>query len=103
MKSKLLGADGIAHTRRDYNKVGIPKGTALHTAMTPKEEIEICLNCPKKECHPSYCTRVNNVCKNCANLTFSDCYGECSKGHIEGIVHPYDSCKHFEKRGRKKK
>lgn len=30
-------------------------------------------------------------CKDCANLTFSDCYGECGKGYL-GIVSPNDSC-----------
>lgn len=36
-------------------------------------------------------------CYECKNLTFSDRYGECSKGH-RGIVNPYDSCPHAEKR-----
>ena len=35
-------------------------------------------------------------CKDCAHLMFSDCYGECSKGH-RGIVKPDDSCEFGEK------
>ena len=35
-------------------------------------------------------------CKDCAHLMFSDCYGECSKGH-RGIVKPDDSCEYGEK------
>lgn len=30
-------------------------------------------------------------CKDCVYLMFSDCYGECGKGHL-GIVSPNDSC-----------
>ena len=36
-------------------------------------------------------------CKDCEHLMFSDCYGECSKGH-KGIVHPDDTCKHGVRR-----
>ena len=28
----------------------------------------------------------------CQHLMFSDCYGECSKGNISGIVQPHFSC-----------
>ena len=35
-------------------------------------------------------------CRDCAHLMFSDCYGECSKGH-RGIVKPDDSCEFGEK------
>ena len=35
-------------------------------------------------------------CRDCAHLMFSDCYGECSKGH-RGIVKPDDSCEYGEK------
>ena len=35
-------------------------------------------------------------CKDCKHLMFSDCYGECSKGH-RGIVKPDDSCEFGEK------
>ena len=31
-------------------------------------------------------------CRPCQNLMFSDCYGECSKGNISGIVQPHFSC-----------
>ena len=31
-------------------------------------------------------------CLQCQHLMFSDCYGECSKGNIHGIVQPYFSC-----------
>ena len=35
----------------------------------------------------------NNVkCWQCKYLMFSDCYGECSKGNISGIVQPHFSC-----------
>lgn len=39
--------------------------------------------------------REKNICLNCKNLMFSDCYGECSRGY-KGIVRPDDSCEHFE-------
>lgn len=32
-------------------------------------------------------------CKDCENLIFSDCYGECVKGY-KGIVNPNDTCEH---------
>ena len=31
-------------------------------------------------------------CWQCQHLMFSDCYGECSKGNIHGIVQPHFSC-----------
>jgi hypothetical protein len=31
-------------------------------------------------------------CLQCQYLMFSDCYGECSKGNIHGIVQPHFSC-----------
>ncbi len=35
----------------------------------------------------------NNVeCCQCQHLMFSDCYGECSKGNVSGIVQPHFSC-----------
>ena len=35
----------------------------------------------------------NNVeCCQCQHLMFSDCYVECSKGNISGIVQPHFSC-----------
>lgn len=36
-------------------------------------------------------------CKDCKHLMFSDCYGECGKGHM-GIVRPYDFCSYGERR-----
>ena len=36
-------------------------------------------------------------CKDCENLMFSDCYGECTNGH-KGIVSPNDTCEHAKKR-----
>lgn len=36
-------------------------------------------------------------CKECKHLMFSDCYGECGKGHM-GIVRPYDFCSYGERR-----
>ena len=37
-------------------------------------------------------------CKECKYLMFSDCYGECSKGHL-GIVMPHDFCSYGERKG----
>ena len=35
----------------------------------------------------------NNIeCCQCQHLMFSDCYGECSKVNISGIVQPHFSC-----------
>lgn len=34
----------------------------------------------------------NMECWQCQHLMFSDCYGECSKGNISGIVQPHFSC-----------
>ena len=31
-------------------------------------------------------------CRECQYLMFSDCYGECSKGNISGVVKPHFSC-----------
>ena len=31
-------------------------------------------------------------CQQCQYLMFSDCYGECSKENISGIVQPHFSC-----------
>lgn len=31
-------------------------------------------------------------CADCANLMFSDYYGECKKGYLGGIVRPNDYC-----------
>ena len=36
-------------------------------------------------------------CKDCQHLVFSDCYGECGKGH-KGIVNPNDTCEHGVKK-----
>lgn len=36
-------------------------------------------------------------CKDCKHLMFSDCYGECGKGHM-GIVSPDDFCSYGERR-----
>ena len=36
-------------------------------------------------------------CKDCQHLMFSDCYGECSKGH-KGIVKPDDYCEYGVKK-----
>lgn len=43
-------------------------------------------------------TDVNAYCWNCEYLMFSDCYGECVKCHLPGVVQPWDSCEHFERR-----
>lgn len=35
----------------------------------------------------------NNIeCCQCQYFMFSDCYGECSKENISGIVQPHFSC-----------
>lgn len=31
-------------------------------------------------------------CKDCKYVMFSDCYAECGKGYITGVVIPCDSC-----------
>ena len=36
-------------------------------------------------------------CKECKHLMFSDCYGECGKGHM-GIVSPYGFCSYGERK-----
>lgn len=36
-------------------------------------------------------------CKDCKNLMFSDCYGECSKVYL-GIVRPDDFCSRGERK-----
>ena len=36
-------------------------------------------------------------CKDCKYLMFSDCYGECGKGHM-GIVRPDDFCSRGERK-----
>ena len=36
-------------------------------------------------------------CWECKYLMFSDCYGECGKGHM-GIVSPYDFCSYGERK-----
>ena len=36
-------------------------------------------------------------CKDCKYLMFSDCYGECGKGHM-GIVRPDDFCSYGERK-----
>ena len=36
-------------------------------------------------------------CMECKYLMFSDCYGECSKGHL-GIVMPHDFCSYGERK-----
>lgn len=36
-------------------------------------------------------------CKDCKYLMFSDCYGECGKGHM-GIVSPDDFCSYGERK-----
>lgn len=39
-------------------------------------------------------------CKDCENLMFSDCYGECAKAH-KGIARPDDTCEHGIRRNPK--
>lgn len=100
-RSKWIGADGIAHTRRNPSgRKGKTRDEAYHNE-TPQEEIDICLNCDKPTCRPNYCKKLTHICKNCKHLVFSDCYGECGAGYKDGIVRPYDSCEHFEPRRKK--
>ena len=33
----------------------------------------------------------------CKHIMFSDCYGECGKGHM-GVVRPYDFCSYGERK-----
>lgn len=99
-RSKLIQQDGIEHTRRNPSgRKGGKRDEAYHNPIS-QEEIDICLNCKEKTCKPNGCKHLENVCKNCKHLTFSDCYGECGLG-VRGIVRPFDSCKCFERRVRK--
>ena len=36
-------------------------------------------------------------CRECKHLMFSDCYGECGKGHM-GVVRPDDFCSYGERK-----
>ena len=36
-------------------------------------------------------------CWECKHIMFSDCYGECGKGHM-GVVRPYDFCSYGERK-----
>lgn len=54
------------------------------TVFLTKEKAEAHLPQPPKEIV---------YCKDCEHLMFSDCYGECAKGH-KGIVNPNDTCEH---------
>ena len=36
-------------------------------------------------------------CRDCKHIMFSDCYGECGKGHM-GIVRPDDFCSRGERK-----
>ena len=36
-------------------------------------------------------------CRECKHLMFSDCYGECGKGHM-GVVRPDDFCSRGERK-----
>ena len=45
----------------------------------------MCSNCYTDKFKPKV------YCADCEYLMYSDCYGECSKGH-KGVVKPEDSC-----------
>lgn len=60
---------------------------------------------PEEPCEPSDCVFCNAVedaldvdaepvvqCSDCLYLMFSDCYGECKRGYLSGIVRPDDYC-----------
>ena len=49
------------------------------------EQFELWVHSAKKYVH-------EKKAKECKNLMFSDCYGECKKGYITGIVKPDFSC-----------
>lgn len=37
-------------------------------------------------------------CADCIHLMFSDCYGECKRGYLGGIVRPDDYCSRGERK-----
>lgn len=37
-------------------------------------------------------------CAECIHLMFSDCYGECKRGYLSGIVRPDDYCSRGERK-----
>lgn len=37
-------------------------------------------------------------CKDCKHLMFSDCYGECGRAYLSGIVRPDDFCSYGERK-----
>lgn len=37
-------------------------------------------------------------CADCVHLMFSDCYGECKRGYLGGIVRPDDYCSRGERK-----
>lgn len=37
-------------------------------------------------------------CSDCLYLMFSDCYGECKRGYLSGIVRPDDYCSRGERK-----
>lgn len=78
-------------------------------------DITNCINCPihkfyvriydrgidYRDC-PHNCPYDSSVqCKDCKHLMFSDCYGECSKAYLPGIVRPEDSCGRGERKEKK--
>jgi hypothetical protein len=37
-------------------------------------------------------------CKDCKHLMFSDCYGECGRAYLSGVVRPDDFCSYGERK-----
>ena len=57
---------------------------------------------PCSQCKKCYIDKFQPIvhCVDCKYLMFSDCYGECSKGH-KGIVQPDDYCSYGERKENK--
>ena len=94
----------------DYNiKVQQAKTFLGFSPTADVEEVVRCKECKEKLIQPDgtircrlsgrtksagdYCSSADKIvyCKDCKNLMFSDCYGECAESH-KGIVQPDDYC-----------
>ncbi len=86
---RLIDADALKAVYERYiNEPHVRVMTAAGQGMqiAIKSCIEILDNAPTIDAVPVV------RCKDCEHLMFSDCYGECAKGH-KGVVYPDDTCK----------